>query len=81
MNAPTITAAHVHYDVPTVTVAEYRTTDRLTGHPVAVDTFVRNGGLIEATGFRVRRNGALYTRRQLVAVTVPANVAAALAAL
>lgn len=61
-----------------VTVEPYRTTDSITGDAVEVATFYGNGGLITAEGFRVRKNGALYARRQVITVRVPAAVREAL---
>ena len=61
-----------------VQVTPYRTTDRA-GEPVEVTRHYQNGGLISSEGHRVKRDGSLYARPQVIFVSIPANVSARIA--
>jgi hypothetical protein len=78
---PTIQEANIHYGIPTVWVEPYRTTDDRDGRPVEVHSFYTNGCLTTVEGFRVRKDGGTYLTSQCLAVGIPNNVRAALAAL
>ena len=80
MRNTTIESAAIHYGFATVWVTEYATTDRQ-GNPVIVDSFYRNGCLITAEGYRVRKDGTPYARRQVVDVVAPIEVVTALESL
>lgn len=60
-----------------VEVEPYRYTDRY-GDKYEVWRFYGNGGLITAEGYKVKKDGDTFARRQVILMPCPANVREAL---
>lgn len=76
-----IKEAKLHYGLKIVWTEDYPAVDAATGTPCFVTEWYVNGSLITAEGFKVRKNGTRYARKQALRVPTPDNVRAALSAI